>query len=149
VSHNSWRSIKRRLFQGSVQSTHERQSSPKCQCHFDYRKLFHQGRYCRAILLFAKYLVLLKNFRDKNQFLYLARQVNPEGRESLYKAYVNAIGRPHGYLVLYLSQDTDDRLRFRTWIFPTEYPRTFYVDVDDETDKVELQRSSIILNSWI
>ena len=83
------------------------------------QKLFHQDRYCRDISLNAKYLVLLKNVRDKNQFIFLARQVYPENSASLYKAYLDATQRPHGYLLLDLSQDTDDRLRFRTDIFPT------------------------------
>jgi hypothetical protein len=45
------------------------------------QSLFHQGRHSWDVLLNAKYLVLLKNVRDKNQFLYLARQAyleNPE-----------------------------------------------------------------------
>jgi len=37
------------------------------------QNLFHQGRFCRDISLNAKYLVLLKNVRDKNQFMFLAR----------------------------------------------------------------------------
>jgi hypothetical protein len=73
----------------------------------------------------------------------LARTVHPEGPNQLYKAYLKATKRPHGYLVLDLAQDTDDRLRFRTHIFPEEYPPTFYVHVtDDETDKIELSRPS-------
>ena len=43
-------------------------------------------------------------------------------------------------MVLDLAQDTDDRLRFRTCIFPDEYPPTFYVDVNYETNKIELSR---------
>jgi len=75
----------------------------------------------------------------------LARQVHPEGPNQLYKAYLNANKRPDGYLVLDLAQHTDDRLRFRTHIFPDEYPTTFYVDVtDDETDKIELSRPTSI-----
>ena len=35
---------------------------------------FHQGANRRDISLNAKYLVLLKNVRDKSQFLYFARQ---------------------------------------------------------------------------
>ena len=42
--------------------------------------------------------------------------------------------------MLDLAQDTDDQLRFRICIFPDEYPPTFYLDVDDETDKIELSR---------
>jgi len=84
--------------------------------------------------------VLLKNIRDKNQFSYLARLVNPEGPKKLYTAYLNASTRPHGYLVLDLAQDKHDRLRFRTCVFLNEYPPTFYVDISDETDKIELSR---------
>jgi len=41
-------------------------------------------------------------------FLCLARQVHPEGTNQLYKAYLKATKRPHGYLVLDLAKDTDD-----------------------------------------
>jgi hypothetical protein len=70
--------------------------------------------------------------------MYLARQVHPEFPNELYKAYLNATTRPHGYLLTDLAQDRDDRFRFRTCIFPDEYPPTSYVDVSNETDKIEL-----------
>jgi len=87
----------------------------------------------------TKYLVLIENVRVKQHFLCLARQIHPAGPNKLFKQYLKATKIPHGYLVLDLVQDTNDRIRFRTHIFPKEYPRIFYVDVkDDETDKVEL-----------
>jgi len=46
------------------------------------QNLFHQGRFCRDISLNAKYLVALKNVRDKSQLQYLARQVHPEDSDS-------------------------------------------------------------------
>ena len=42
------------------------------------QNLCHQGRYCGNISLNDKYLVLLKNVRDKNQFMFLDHQVYPE-----------------------------------------------------------------------
>ena len=72
----------------------------------------------------------------------MARQVHPEGPKKLYKAYLNATTGPHGYLLLDLAQGTEDRLRFRTCIFADEYPPIFYDDVNDETDKIELLRST-------
>jgi hypothetical protein len=102
------------------------------------QNLFHQSRHSRNISLNAKYLVLLKNIRDKFQFIHLARQVFPEDSEGLYRAYLDATKKPHGYFVLDLSQDTDNRLRFRTNIFPEEYPPVIYAAVGDETDQVEL-----------
>jgi len=84
------------------------------------QNLFHQVRYCRDISLNAKYLILLKYVRDKNQYMFLARHVYAENSASLCKAYLDETQRPHGYLFLDMSQDTDDRLRIRTDIFPTE-----------------------------
>ena len=106
------------------------------------QNLFHQVRFCRDISLNAKYLVLLKNVRDKNQLMFLARQVYPENSNSLYKAYLHATRKPHSYLLLDLSQDTDDRLRFRTDIFPTEQTIVYSPVDDDETCKIELSHSS-------
>jgi len=54
--------------------------------------------------------------------MFLARQVYPENSTSLYKEYLNATQRPYGYLILDLSQESNDNLRFRTNIFPTDPP---------------------------
>ena len=102
------------------------------------QNIFHRGPNCRDISLNAKYLVLLKNIRDKNQFLYLATQAYPEDSHSLCDSYRDATSHPHGYFILDLTQDTDDRLRFRTNVFPNEYPRIVYAPVNNETDKIEL-----------
>jgi hypothetical protein len=83
-------------------------------------------------------VVVLKNVRDRNQFSFLARQGYPENSDSLYKAYLNATSRPHGYLILDFAQDTDDRLRFRTNVFPDQHPLVLYVAVNNETDKIKL-----------
>jgi len=98
-------------------------------------------------LLDAKYSVALKNVRDKSQFQHLARQVHPEHSDSLYKAYLDATERPHGYVILDFAQDTDDRLRYRTSFFPDEYQPKIYVPTTttgDEADKIELPRSASI-----
>jgi hypothetical protein len=111
------------------------------------QNLFHQGRFCRDISLNAKYSVALKNVRDKSQFQYLARQVHPEDSDSLYKAYLDATERPHGYLILDFAQDTDDLLRYRTNVFPDEYPPIIYAPTSDEADKIVLPRSASIKDS--
>jgi hypothetical protein len=102
------------------------------------QNLFHQGRHCRDISLNAHYVVALKNVRDKKQFQYLAQQVYPEDSGSLYTAYLDATSRPHGYLLLDLTQDTNDGLRFRTAIFPSEQPLVVYSDIGDEACEIEL-----------
>ena len=55
-------------------------------------------------------MVALKNVREKKQFMYLANELYPEGSFGLYNAYLDAKHRPHGYLILDLTQDTDDGL---------------------------------------
>jgi len=102
------------------------------------QNIFHQGTHCRDISLNAKYLVLLKNVRDKNQFTFLERQVYPEHSQSLYESFRRATSRPHGYFILDFAQDRDDRLRFRTNVFPDEGPPIVYTAINNETDTVAL-----------
>ena len=111
------------------------------------QNLFHQGRFCRDISLNVKYSFALKNVRDKSQFQYLARQVHPEDSDSSYKSYLEATESPHGYVILDFAQDTDDRFRNRTNVFPDEYPPIIYMPTSktsDEADKIELSHSAII-----
>ena len=88
-------------------------------------------------------MILFKNVRDKRQFSYLANQVLPEDSSGLFKAYLDAMTRPHGYLLLDLTQDSEDRYRFRTNVFPHEYPPIIYVALDDdEESKGKLSHST-------
>ena len=82
-------------------------------------------------------MVALKNVRDRNQFSFLARQVQPENSDCLYTAYIDATSRPQGYLILDFSQDTDDRVRFRSNVLTDEFPTVIYDPVNDEAYKIE------------
>jgi hypothetical protein len=70
--------------------------------------------------------------------------VHTENSDSLYRAYIDATEKPHGYLILDFAQDTNDLLRYRTNVFPEEYPPVIYVPMKDETDKIELPHSTSI-----
>jgi len=72
--------------------------------------------------------------------------VHPEDSDSLYKSYLEAIERPHGYLILDFAQDTDNRLRYRTNVFPDENPPIIYMPTktSDEADKIELEHYASI-----
>jgi len=102
------------------------------------QNIFRQDPNCGDFSLNANYLVLLQNVRDKNQSLYLARQAYPKDSQSLYDSYRYATTKPHGYFILDFSQDTDDKLRFRTNVFPDEYPVAVYAPINIETHKIEL-----------
>jgi len=76
--------------------------------------------------------------------MFLARQVYPENSTSLYKAYLHATRRLYGYIILDLSQDTNDNLWFRTNIFPTDpSPPIIYAPIEDEASEIKLSRSSL------
>ena len=138
VSYNSRWFVKSVLRKRDLWSVYERQPPPKCQRFVFNEELFHQASDCRDISLNAKHLVLLKNVRDKNQFPYLARQAYPDDSHSLYESYLDAIRRPHGYLILDFAQDTDNKLRFRTNVFPDKYPPIIYAAVNNVTHTIEL-----------
>jgi len=106
------------------------------------QNFFHQSAHCRDISVNAKYLVALKNVRDKNEFSYLARQVLPEASASLCKAYRKATQSRYGYLILDFARDTDDRLRYRTNVFPDEYPPISYDSVTGKAHKIQLSPSA-------
>jgi len=85
------------------------------------------------ISLNTKYLVLLK-VTDKNKFLFIAREFYRENSNSLKR---HTWMRPLGYLILDLSQDTDDRLRFRTNIFSTDHLPIIYSPISDVTNEIK------------
>jgi len=64
------------------------------------QNFFHEAPHCRDISLNAKYLVALKNVRDRNQFAYLARQILPEDSASLCAAYKERTRNAHFYLII-------------------------------------------------
>ena len=71
--------------------------------------------------------------------------MHPEDSDSLYKSYLDATERPHGFLMLDFAQDTDDRLRYRTNVLPDKYPPIIYMPTtSDEADKIELPHSASI-----
>ena len=119
----------------------ERQPSLKYQRNFDNAKSLSSGTLLYSISLNAHYVVALKIVRDK-KFMYLAQQEYPEDSLRLYNACLDAIQRPHDYLILDLTQDKNDGLRLRTNIFPTEYTPVEYSDICDEACGIELSRPS-------
>ncbi|KAG8236332.1 hypothetical protein J437_LFUL010466 [Ladona fulva] len=75
----------------------------------------------------ANYIVVVKNPRDRLQFGHLARRVYPENSQELKRVYRESTKEPIGCFVLDLGQDTDDRFRFRTKIFPEDERTTVFM----------------------
>jgi len=76
--------------------------------------------------------------------MFSACQLYPENSTGLYTAYLEATQRKYGYNILDLSQDTNDRLWFRTNIFPKHSPPSItYATIEDEASDIKLSRYSI------
>ena len=84
------------------------------------QNLFHQSRHSRDISLSTRYFILLRNVRDRAQFVHLARQIFPENPSSLCQALKEAWSTPFSYLLIDLDPSTDDSLRFRSNIWPCD-----------------------------
>ena len=87
---------------------------------FITQNLFHQGKKMRTISLNAHYFVLFKNPRDAAQIRHLASQLFPGQTNYLVDAYKQATSRPHGYLLLDLTQSTPDNRRVLSDVLPHE-----------------------------
>jgi len=67
--------------------------------------------------------------------------VYPEVSLGIYNAYLDATQECYGYLLLVLTQNTNDVLRFRTRIFPNDTPSlTVNTYVGDEASEDELSQ---------
>lgn len=95
------------------------------------QNIFHKGAFSRDISLNSKYIVMFKNSRDKLQFQCLARQIYPENFRALVDVYNKCTQQAHGYLLIDLTQEIHNALRFRTDIFNPVYCSIFS-PIDDE-----------------
>jgi hypothetical protein len=91
---------------------------------FITQNLFHKNKFVRTMNLNTHYIVMFKNPRDASQVAILARQMYPGKSQFVVEAYEDATKEPHGYLLIDLKPDTDDRYRIRTKIFPDD-PRQY------------------------
>jgi len=69
----------------------------------------------------AKYLVALKTFAIGTS-LHTSRGKCLPKLVSVCEAYREATHNPYGCMIVDFAHDTDDLLRYRTNVFPSEYP---------------------------
>jgi hypothetical protein len=67
----------------------------------------------------------MKNPRDKQQILFLAKQIFPDKPKILTEAFQDATNQSYGYLIIDLTPTTSDDYRLRTRIFPEETNNIF------------------------
>lgn len=91
------------------------------------QNLFHQNKVMRTISLNSHYMIIFKNPRDSSQIKHLSGQLFPGKNNFLVDAYKQATSRPHGYLLLDLTQSTPENQRVLSDILPSEQPGFYYV----------------------
>ena len=84
------------------------------------QNVFHRGNYMRCISLNCRYIIVMRNNRDKSQIVTLGKQLYPYNTRFLRDAYEDSIKlSKYGYLFLDLNHE-EDSMRVRTQIFPDE-----------------------------
>lgn len=82
------------------------------------QNLFFEG--LRTSRVNAQYLILMKNPSDQLQASTLAKQLFPGNTKYFMEAYQDACSSSYGYLFVDLSQNTPEKLRLKTNIFPDQ-----------------------------
>ena len=89
--------------------------------------LFPQGKCARTMSLNTSYIVLFQNMRDALQIGTLSRQIFPTKPAHLIDAYNDSTARDHGYLIVDLLPNVNDKYRLRTCVFSHELPTVVYL----------------------
>ena len=82
------------------------------------QNLFYQNKQTRTLSLNSHYIVLFKNAHDATEVANLARQMYPDKGAFMIEVFKNATSAPYGYLLIDLKQESYDKLRLGTGIFP-------------------------------
>ena len=84
------------------------------------QNLFHGGDYFRCMSLNCRYIILMRNNREKAQVVNLGKQIFPQNTRYLKEAYEDSIKlSKYGYLLIDLNNESDC-MRLRTQIFPDD-----------------------------
>ena len=91
------------------------------------QNLFYKNKQSRTLSLNSHYIVLFKNTCDATQVVNLAHQMYPGKITFMIEAFKNVTSAPYWYLLIDQKQETDDKRRRRTGIFP-EMCSTFILE---------------------
>lgn len=92
-----------------------------------FQSLFPPNKLARQISLNVKYLHVHKNPRENAQIQTLARQVSPKNNQWIVEAYHHVTAEPYQCLLIDLTQQREEMLRFRSHYLPKELPMRVYM----------------------
>lgn len=92
-----------------------------------FQSLFPNHKLARQISLNVKYLHVHKNPRENAQIATLARQLRPNNYAWIVEAYHEVTSQPYQCLLIDLTQQREEKLRFRSHYLPSEFPMRVWV----------------------
>jgi len=92
-----------------------------------FQSLFPSNKLARQISLNVKYVHAHKNPRENAQIQVLARQLSPHNYKWIVEAYHDVTKVPYQSLLMDLTQEREEKLRFRSHYLPNELPMRVYV----------------------
>ena len=92
-----------------------------------FQSLFPPNKLARQISLNVKYLHIHKNPRENSQMMVLARQLSPKNAKWIVEAYQDITKEPHQCLLIDLTQQREEKLRYRSHYLLRELPMRVYV----------------------
>lgn len=95
-----------------------------------FQSLFPPNKLARQISLNVKYIHVHKNPRENAQIQILARQVAPNNNRWIVAAYHEVTKEPHQCLLIDMTQQCPEHLRFRSHYLPTEFPMRVWLPSD-------------------
>lgn len=100
------------------------------------QNLYPKGTYSRDISINTTYIVLMKNPRETSQVKRLSHQ--RDGTDFIFDSYIyETEDNPYKYLLVDYDQETPNKIRVRTNIFPGEEMITY---VKEEKSGFKLSR---------
>ena len=91
-----------------------------------FQSLFPPNKLARQISLNVKYMHIHKNPRENAQILFLARQLRPKDSKWIVNAYHKVTEQPHSCFLIDLTQQREEKLRYRSHYLPEEGPMRVY-----------------------
>lgn len=87
-----------------------------------FQSLFPPSRLARQISLNVKYIHVHKNPRENAQIQTIARQLSPRNSKWIVEVYQAVTQEPHQCLLIDLTQQREERLRYRSHYLPRDLP---------------------------
>lgn len=92
-----------------------------------FQSLFPSNKLARQVSLNVKYMHVHKNPRENAQIQTLARQVSPHNSNWIVDSYHKVTREPYQCLLIDMTQQCDERMRFRSHYLPSESPMRVWV----------------------